>query len=137
MTEGPRWKHGELTDQIINAFFEVYNGLGYGFLEKVYENALANRLRRMGLAVEQQAGINVYFEGAVVGEYFADLLVENKVLLELKAAEAIDPAHKAQLRNYLRATDCKVGLVLNFGPQPTFIRQVMDNSRKPSRTNKT
>ena len=137
MDESPRWKHGELTDQIIKTFFEVYNGLGYGFLEKVYENALANRLRRMGLEVTQQVGICVYFEGAIVGEYFADLLVENKVILELKAAEAIDPAHKAQLRNYLRATDCEVGLVLNFGPRPTFIRQVMDNSRKPPRTNKS
>jgi GxxExxY protein len=126
-----RWKHGELTDQIIGAFFEVYNSLGYGFLEKVYEYALAHRLQQQGLAVAQQVPLNVYFDGVIVGQYFADVMVNDLVILELKATDAIADAHTAQLRNYLRATTCEVGLLLNFGPKAEFVRQVMDNTRKP------
>ena len=108
----------------------MYNALGYGFLEKVYENALLLELRRRGLQVEQQTPIKVYYAGQVVGEYFADLLVEGKVIVELKAAEAISPAHEAQLLNYLKATGISVGLLLNFGPRPEFRRKVFTRSPK-------
>jgi len=128
-------KHREITDKILYAFFKkVYHKLGYGFLEKVYENALASELRRMGLKVIQQAPIRVYYEGEVVGEYYADLVVEGVVIVEIKAARWILPEHEAQLLNYLRATTYEVGLLLNFGPKPEFRRKVMDNSRKASAT---
>jgi GxxExxY protein len=120
----------ELTNTIINAFYTVYNALGYGFLEKVYENALAHELRKRSLTVESQHKLAVYYDGIPVGEYFADLLVENSVVLELKAAEAIDDAHTAQLINYLKATKCEVGFVLNFGPDPKFERRYFSNQRK-------
>ena len=121
----PGLRHAEITDQVLKAFYRVYNALGYGFLEKVYENALVFELRRMGLEVEQQKPISVYYEDQPVGEYFADILVEGKVLLELKAAECISMAHEAQLLNYLKGTRISVGLVLNFGPKPTFIRRAL------------
>jgi GxxExxY protein len=117
-------EHKDLTDRIIRAFYRVYNTLGYGFLEKVYENALAITLRGMGLRVEQQIPVRVYFEGQLVGEYIADILVEGVVLLELKSAETIHQSHKAQLLNYLKATRISVGLILNFGPKAEFVRQV-------------
>ena len=116
--------HQELTSAIINAFYTVYNQLEYGFLEKVYENALAHELRKRGFQVQQQVPIKVYYDGVAVGEYFADLLVEEKVILELKAAEEIGIAHEAQLINYLKATHKEVGLALNFGPKPAFVRKV-------------
>jgi len=125
----------ELTDKILHAFFKkVYHRLGYGFLEKVYENALASELRRMGLKVEQQMRIDVFYEGAVVGQYFADLLVESCIIIELKATQQILASHEAQLLNYLRATSYEVGLLLNFGPKPEFRRKVFANSRKSSIT---
>ncbi len=122
--------HADLTEVILKAFYTVYNTLGYGFLEKVYENALLLELRRQGLRVHQQVPIKVYYAGQVVGEYFADLLVENRVIVELKAAEALSPAHEAQLLNYLKATGISVGLVLNFGPRPEFRRKVFTNASK-------
>jgi GxxExxY protein len=122
--------HAEVTDRIIKAFFHVYNTLGYGFLEKVYENALALTLHKWGLKAEQQVPIEVHFEGQRVGEYFADVRVADCVILELKAAEAIGEAHEAQLLNYLKATDVEVGLVLSFGPKPEFRRKVFANERK-------
>lgn len=128
-------KHKDLTEKILRVFFKkVYARLGYGFLEKVYENAMAIALRKMGLQVEQQHKILVYYEGEVVGEYFADLLVEGKVIVELKAAQAITEDHEAQLLNYLRATSFEVGLLLNFGPKPSFARKAFDNNRKVSMT---
>ena len=128
-------KHWDITDKILKAFFKrVYHMLGYGFLERVYENALALELHRMGLKVVQQARIHVHYAGEIVGEYSADLLVDDAVIVELKAARHILPEHEAQLLNYLRATPYEVGLLLNFGPKPDFRRRVMDNSRKPSRT---
>ncbi len=128
-------KHKELTDKILYAFFKkVYARLGYGFLEKVYENAMAIELRRMGLNVEPQAKIDVFYEGEIVGEYFADLLIEGSVIVELKAGHAISDDHEAQLLNYLRATPYEVGLVLNFGPKPDFRRKAFDNDRKASMT---
>jgi GxxExxY protein len=122
--------HADATERIIKAFYHVYNTLGYGFLEKVYENALLITLRKMGLKVEQQRPIKVYFEAEPVGDYVADLVVADRVILELKAAEAIAEAHKAQLLNYLKATDIEVGLVLNFGPKAEFRRKVFSNDRK-------
>ena len=124
-------KHREITDKILHAFFKiVYPQLGYGFLEKVYGNALAIALTSLGLKIEQQAKIAVYFQNQMVGEYFADLLVEDKVVVELKAVKRLLREHEAQLLNYLRATPYEVGLLFNFGPKPEFIRKVFDNSRK-------
>ena len=128
-------KHKEITDKILHAFFKVvYPALGFGFLEKVYENAMAIALRQMGLKVEQQVKIVVYFAGQVVGEYFADLVVEGCVIVELKAVQHLLEEHEAQLLNYLRATKYEVGLLLNFGPQPRFRRKVFDNNRKSTET---
>lgn len=123
-------KHSELTDLIIKAFYSVYNSLGYGFLEKVYENALAIALRKLGLKVVQQAPIHAYYEGQRIGEYFADLLVEDRILVEIKAVDSIVEQHEAQLLNYLKATPYEVGLLLNFGPQPPVRRKAFDNDRK-------
>lgn len=123
--------HKALTERIIKAFYQVYNGLGYGFLEKVYENALVHELRKQGLKVEQQRPISVHYDGEIVGNYFADLVIDNKVLLELKSAETINAAYVAQLLNYLKATNIEVGLLLNFGPKPVFKRRILTNDRKP------
>ena len=122
----------ELTGQIIGIFYKVYNDLGHGFLEKVYENAMAHKLRQAGLTLQQQHPIQVYYEGLIVGEFYADMLVDNRVILELKTAEAIAPAFQAQLLNYLKATPIELGLLLNFGPKPEFKRQLLTNDRKPS-----
>ena len=116
--------HGELSEQIIKSFYHVYNTLGPGFLEKVYENALCISLRKQGLTVDQQLPITVRFEGEVVGEYFADLRVESCIILEVKAGETIVPEHEAQLLNYLKATGYQLGIILNFGPTATFSRRV-------------
>ncbi|MCL4529609.1 MAG: GxxExxY protein [Chloroflexi bacterium] len=124
-------KHSKITDKILHAFYKVvYPQLGYGFLEKVYENALVIALTEMGLKVQQQVKIIVYFQGKIVGEYSADLLVEDVVIVELKAVSRLLLEHEAQLLNYLRATPYEVGLLLNFGPKPQFIRKAFDNSRK-------
>jgi len=132
---GFKLKHSDITEKVLNAFFKtVYTELGYGFLEKVYENALALTLRQMGLKVDQQVRILVYFANEVVGEYYADLLVENCVIVELKAAQALTREHEAQLLNYLRATPYEVGLLLNFGPKPEFRRKVFNNDRKLTQT---
>ena len=120
-------KHSEVTEKIIKAFYKVYNSLGNGFLEKVYENALIIELRSEGLLVFQQKPITVYYNEFEVGNYFADLVVENKVIIELKAAEGIREEHEAQLINYLRATDIEVGLLLNFGVKPQFKRKIFTN----------
>lgn len=124
-------QHKDITDKILHAFFKVvYAELGYGFLEKVYQNAMTIALRSMGLNVKNQERITVYFQGQVVGEYFADLIVEDKVIVELKAASRLLVEHEAQLLNYLRATPYEVGLILNFGPKPDFRRKVFANDRK-------
>lgn len=122
--------HQELTSKIINAFYKVYNELGYGFLEKVYENALFIELTNQGLWVKKQQRIRVYYQEIEVGEYFADLLVEEKVIVELKAAESLADEHERQLLNYLKATDKEVGLLLNFGKKPQFKRKVFQNINK-------
>ena len=122
--------HQDLTSEIIKRFYVVYNVLGYGFLEKVYEKALKFELEKAGLVVERQKPINVYYETALVGEYFADLLVENKVIIELKASESICEEHENQLINYLKATDIEIGLLLNFGKRPEIKRKVFSNKNK-------
>ena len=122
--------HADLTDQVIKTFYEVYNELGHGFIESVYENSLAIALREKNFEVCQQVAIPVWFHGLKVGDFDADIMVERTLLLELKAARAIDPAHVAQLLNYLKATEIEVGLVLNFGPKPEFKRLIFDNVRK-------
>ena len=122
--------HADITKKIIECFYKVYNTLGYGYLEKVYENALAIELENAGFQLTQQQPITVYYKGQPVGEYFADILVEDKVILELKTAEKLIKEHKAQLFNYLKATDKEVGLVLNFGREPEFQRAIFTNDRK-------
>jgi GxxExxY protein len=123
------YKHSDITDKIIKAFYKVYNTLGYGFLEKVYENALFIELDAMGLSVEKQEEIQVYYEGKEVGEYYADLMVEECVIVELKAAEILCEEHEFQLINYLKATEIEVGLLLNFGKKPELKRKVFSNKK--------
>lgn len=122
--------HADLTHAIIGTFYEVYNELGHGFLESVYENALAIALRSKGFEVHQQIAIPVWFRGTKIGDFDADMMVNKLVLLELKTARAIEQAHLAQLMNYLKATQIEVGLILNFGPKPEFKRAVFGNDRK-------
>jgi GxxExxY protein len=126
-------KHAELTEKIIAAFYAVYNTLGTGFLEKVYRNALALELAKRGLDAQIEVPIRVYYDGVEVGEYFADLVVQKCVLVELKAVEKVSGEHEAQLLHYLRATDYEVGLLLNFGPEPLVRRKVLDAARKKPR----
>jgi len=122
--------HKEITSKLINAFYNVYNTLGYGFLEKVYENAMRIELIKMGMFVEQQKNIKVYYESEMVGDYFADLIINNLVIVELKTAENICEEHEAQLLNYLKATDKEVGLLLNFGKIPEVKRKIFMNKNK-------
>jgi GxxExxY protein len=128
------YKHVEITEQIIKAYYQVYNNLGYGFQEKVYANALAIELQILGLQVVREAIICVYYLGHVVGEYFADLLVEDKVIVETKATQELCEEHSAQLLNYLKATPYEVGLLLNFGKKPKFQRKAFDNENKGNLT---
>lgn len=115
-----------ITDKIIGCAFTVANTLGSGFLEKVYENALAHELRKLGLEVKQQSGVNVYYDGIVAGEYVADLLVENEILVELKAVRVLDNVHMAQCMNYLKATGLKVSLLINFGTPRIEVKRVVN-----------
>lgn len=120
----------ELIDIILKQFYRIYNDLGYGFLERVYQNALYFALVEQGLKCETEKPIKVYHDGHVVGDYRADLLVEDCVILELKACEELNPAHEAQLINYLKATEIEVGYLLNFGKKAKFSRKVYSNNRK-------
>ncbi len=122
--------HADITDKIIKAFYHVYNVLGFGFLEKVYENALLFELTSMGLHCEKQKPIEVFYKQKKVGDYFADIIVEDKVIIELKAAECLIEEHEAQLINYLRATKIEVGLLLNFGKTAQIKRKVFENQFK-------
>jgi GxxExxY protein len=123
--------HEDLTDRIIGAFYEVYNSLGYGFLEKVYENSLCAEFDNMGLPYVQQLPIKVHYRGRVVGEYFADLVVDEVVIVEVKAVKTVLPQHEAQLLNYLKATGLEVGLMLNFGPRARVVRKVLQDRQRP------
>ncbi|MEW6607413.1 MAG: GxxExxY protein [bacterium] len=122
--------HSDITEKIIKSFYQVYNTLGYGFLEKVYENALIIELKKLGFYISQQQNIRVYYNGQEVGDYYADIVVNDQVIIELKSAESLREEHKAQLINYLKATDKEVGLVLNFGKTPEFKRVIFTNDRK-------
>jgi GxxExxY protein len=122
--------HQDLSSLIIKTFYEVYNELGYGFLEKVYQNALLIELKNRGLQVSSNEKIKVYYKGENVGDYYADIIVNNTIIVELKATEFIVEAFENQLLNYLRGTDCEVGLLLNFGKKPEFKRRVFENKRK-------
>ena len=123
-------RHQKLTEEIINVFYHVYNELGYGFLEKVYQNSMFFELKSRGFFVEAQKQIIVYFKGVQVGEYYADLVINNLIIVELKAAETLAPEHECQLINYLRGTEMEVGLLYNFGKNPEFKRKIFDNDKK-------
>ncbi len=120
----------EITSQIIKAFYKVNNTLGFGFLEKVYENAMKLELMNLGLKVEQQKNIRVYYEGKEIGDYYADLLVNDCVIVELKVADVLCEEHEAQLINYLKATKIEVGLLMNFGKKAEFRRKIFSNENK-------
>ena len=126
-------KHGLITDQILSVFYDVYNELGNGFLESVYHRSLVIALKSAGLKVCSQMDVPVSFRGHRVGNFVADVLVENCVLLELKAARKLELSHEKQLLNYLRATEIEVGLLLNFGEKPEFKRLIFDNLKKRTR----
>ena|ERR1700687_2828895 len=126
-------KHSELTDRIIGVFYDVYNELGYGFLECVYEESLLIALRQEGHTVDRKVPVPVWFREQKVGEFRADLLVEKRVLLELKSARMLEKAHEAQLLHYLKSTEIEIGLFLNFGSRPQFRRLLFDNERKKIR----
>jgi GxxExxY protein len=123
-------EHKDITDKIIKTFYKVYNELGFGFLEKVYEKSLFLELTSMGLSCEKQKPITVYYDGQIVGDYFADIIVNNCVIVELKAAETLIGEHELQLINYLKATEMEVGLLLNFGKNPEIKRKFFTNDRK-------
>jgi GxxExxY protein len=128
-------KHAEVTEKIIGVFYDVYNELGYGFLECIYEESLVIALHEAGLTANRQIPLPVWFRGHKVGDCRADLLVENSVLLELKSARSLDPAHEAQLLHYLKSTEVEIGMLLNFGTRPQFRRLIFDNGRKKIRRN--
>jgi GxxExxY protein len=136
MTQGydpVTFPHRDLTEKIIGAFYDVYNELGFGFLESVYHQAMLIALADAGLFAESEVKLRVYFRGRVVGEFDADIFVERKVILELKAVDEFSSAHEAQTLNYLKASDLEVGLLLNFGPKPRIKRLAFSNERKRSR----
>lgn len=122
--------HGEITEKIIKAYYNVYNTLGYGFLEKVYENSMVIELRKMGMKVNSQYPITVYYESEIVGEYFTDLIVNDIVVIELKASKSLLEEHECQLINYLKATKIELGLLLNFGKVAEYKRKVFMNKFK-------
>jgi GxxExxY protein len=128
-------KHSELTSKIIGVFYEVYNEPGHGFLESTYAEALTLALEKAGLSIAREVPVPVWFRGRKVGQYFADIVVDDIVLLELKAGRNLESVHEAQLLHYLRATEVEVGLLLNFGLRPQFRRLLFDNGRKKIREN--
>jgi len=120
----------EITDKILKCFYKVYNELGYGFLEKVYEKAMFIELSREGLDAKTQYGIEIFYDGCLIGEYCADILVNEKIIIELKAVDFIRKEHEAQLLNYLKATKIEIGFLLNFGKKPMFKRMIFSNENK-------
>lgn len=129
------YKYQEITSKIIKAFYNVYNALGYGFLEKVYENALMIELRKLRLEAIAQVPIKVYYNNETVGDYFADVIVNKVVIIEIKAMEALREEHEAQLLNYLRATEIEIGLLVNFGKKPESRRKVWTNKQNSDLAN--
>jgi GxxExxY protein len=126
----PEILHKELSESILKVFYEVYNELGHGFLERVYQNAMYLELKSQGFKVEAQKQIRVYYKGELVGDFYADLLIDDTIILELKACENLVKAHYAQTLNYLKATNIEVGLLLNFGEKPQIKRFIFTNNRK-------
>ncbi len=124
------YKHTDKTEKIIKAFYKVYNALGFGFLEKVYVNALMHELIKEGFFAEKERQIKVYYDQRMVGEYYADLIIDSLVIIEVKAAEALAEEHEHQLINYLKATEIEVGLLLNFGKKPEVRRKAFSNDKK-------
>lgn len=124
------FKHKKLTDKIIKNFYKVYNKLGYGFLEKIYESAIAIELENENISAVRQAPIQVFSDQKLIGEYFADIFVENKAIVEIKASRQLVEENEAQLLNYLKATKMEVSLLLNFGPKPEVKRKAFDDARK-------
>jgi GxxExxY protein len=124
-------KHHELTSQIIKCAYAVHQNIGFGFLENVYQNALMIELAKAGLRFEKEKGIQIRYDGQVIGDYIADIVVEDKIILELKSVKEINPAHEAQLVNYLKATGMEVGLLINFGDQVRIKRKILDSPPKP------
>jgi GxxExxY protein len=126
----PQFLHRELTEKVIGVFYDVYNELGFGFLESVYQSAMVMALKSVGLKAEGRVKLPVHFRGVIVGEFVADVFVDDKLILELKAVEDLATAHEAQLLNYLKATPVELGLLLNFGPKPKIKRFAFSNERK-------
>lgn len=124
------YKHEALTERVISCFYTVYNDLGYGFLESVYQNALAVEFRENGINFDDEVEISVFYNDEQIGEFYSDFVVEDSVVLETKAVSVLDKTHEAQLLNYLNATDYELGLLLNFGESPEIRRKVFDNERK-------
>ena len=124
------FKYQELTEKIINIFYKVYNKLGYGFLEKIYENAMMLEFKKEEITAVSQSPIKVLYEDEIIGEYYADILVDYKVIVEIKASRRLVDENEAQLLNYLKATEIEVGLLLNFGAKPEVKRKIFDNSMK-------
>jgi GxxExxY protein len=127
---GLQFRYRDITRRIVGVFFEVYGELGYGFLESIYRAAMTLALREAGLQVHPEFALHARFRGRAIGAFRADLLIEDVVLVELKAARGIDSAHIAQLLNYLRCTSLETGLILNFGPRPQIRRLIFTNDRK-------
>ena len=132
-SDNEEYLHADITRRVIGVFYDVYNELGYGFLESVYQAAMVIALEEAGLRVARFVSVPVWFRSRRVGDFVADLMVEDVVFLELKAIRALDPAHESQLLNYMRATPIEVGLLLNFGPKPQVKRLIYDNPRKRHR----
>jgi GxxExxY protein len=125
-----KMKHNDMTEKIIGAAYRVYNDLGFGFLENVYRNAMMHEIKKLGLTAKMECPIKVKYDNVDVGDYFADILVENCIIVELKSVKALTERHRAQLSNYLCATNIEVGLLINFGENIEIKRAIFDNERK-------
>src|SRR6056297_2767124 len=125
-------KHASITEKIIQAAYTVHNVLGFGFLEKVYQNAMIIELQKIGIKVQSESPVKVYYENEIVGDYVTDVIVEDKVLLELKAVKELSGIHEVQLVNYLKATGIEVGLLINFGPSVQIKRKIFDKYKSQS-----
>ena len=130
MNSDTEYLYSELSDKIINCFYKVYNALGFGFLEKIYQKSLEIELSKNNINFESQYPINVYYDNINVGEFYADILAESKIILEIKAIEKLVKENENQLINYLKSTDIEVGLLLNFGKEPEVKRRIYTNDRK-------
>ena len=130
-----KFPHQELTKSIIGIYYNVYNELGFGFLEKVYHKALLIELKNNGYKIDSEKKVNVYYKNEIVGEYIPDIIINDSVIVELKCVEYLTDIHENQLLNYLKATDCEVGLILNFGKDPQFIRKIFTNDLKKKKDN--